>query len=125
MENFTATRMDRAAVVHELAVFQKTHGWWSDTAFVNLQNQVLQEHIRKTLGASLYAKILMHEGTDDEFQLLIDDIFEECPKMMLVFLNVFLDMMKTEENLQESVSRKILEWYRGHGYKFPRFKAEE
>jgi hypothetical protein len=125
MQNVSIHSMDRAGVVKELSVFQKTHGWWSDTAFINLQNQVLQEHIRKTLSMSVYAKTLMREGTDDEFQLLIDDIGEECPKMMIVFLNVFLDMMKSEENLQENVSRKILEWYRGHGYQFPRFKAEE
>jgi hypothetical protein len=125
MQNIHPNKMNREAVVLELAVFQKTHGWWSDTAFINLQNQVLQEHIRKTVTSSVYAKVLMLEGTDTEFQLLIDDIFEECPKMMLVFLNVFLDMMKTQENLQENVSKSILDWYRGHGYQFPRFKAEE
>lgn len=66
----------------------------------------------------------MMEGTEYDFQDLIDDIFEECPKMMLVFLNVFLDMMHTLENLQEPISKEILKWYRSQGYSFPHFKAE-
>jgi hypothetical protein len=105
-------------------VFQKTHSWWSSEAFMNSGNKVLKIEIRRAIEKSLFATTLAREGTQEQFQDFVDSIFEHCPRMMFVFFPIFLDYMKTQENLQEPVSIGILNWYRNKGWSFPRFDAE-
>jgi hypothetical protein len=111
-------------LVKTLAAFEKTHNWWSSETFMNPHNEVLKKEIRQEIQKSVYATVLAREATEDQFQELVDAIFERCPRMMFVFFPVFLDYMKTQENLQEPVSLAVLNWYRTKGWSFPRFEAE-
>jgi hypothetical protein len=111
-------------LVKALSAFEKTHTWWSSETFMNPHNEVLKKEIRQEIQKSLYATTLAREATEDQFQDLVDAIFEQSPRMMFVFFPVFLDYMKTQENLQEPVSSDVLNWYRTKGWSFPQFNAE-
>jgi hypothetical protein len=111
-------------LVKTLSAFEKTHSWWSSETFMNANNETLKKEIKLQIQKSIYAIVLAREATEEQFQELVDAIFEKSPRMMFVFFPVFLDYMKTQENLQETVSLDILKWYRKNGWSFPQFNAE-
>jgi hypothetical protein len=114
------------AFIQDLHTFEAEHSWWSPETFLRLENQSLKDITRKAFEehADLIQR-LTDEGTVEDMVVLETHLQEKAPKMIIVTLACFLDILyKQATDYSKPISKDIVAWYRQKGWQFPEFPHE-
>lgn len=111
--------------VEALTAFEKTHSWWPDATFMNLQNKVIKNFLDHEITNSEYIQELAMNGTEKTFCELITGFSVGAPKVLITFMACFLNELHRLETSGVSISHEIVGWYRKNHWKFPAFHHEK
>ena len=110
---------------NNLTTFEKTHSWWSDATFMNLQNEVIKSFLDHEITHNEYIQQLAKDGTEEAFCEAITEFSIGSPKLLVIFMACFLNELNRHDSAGLPISHAIVSWYRKNNWKFPMFKHEK